>query len=62
MSNSIAGRIKAANLNMDFIIKNALEVTKAYAGSANANPKAIPELYKDFLNTMLEVFEEKPAK
>jgi hypothetical protein len=57
MAESIAGRIKAANLNMDFLIKNSLEIAKTYAGSANADPKAIPDLYKDVLLTMLEVFE-----
>jgi hypothetical protein len=57
MAESIASRIKAANLNMDFLIKNSLEIAKTYAGSANADPKAIPELYKDVLLTMLEVFE-----
>ena len=62
MSDSIANRIKAANLNMDFLIKNSLEITKTYAGSANADPKAIPILYKDVLEAMLEVFEGEAGK
>ena len=54
---TIAARIKNANLNMDFLIKNSLEIVKNYAGSANADPKAIPGLYKEMLSAMLDVFE-----
>ena len=59
---TIASRIKTANLNMDFMIKSALEVVKIYAGSANADAKVIPGLYKDMLSSMLEVFEGESKK
>lgn len=62
MNETIANRIKAAGLNMDFFIKNALEITKSYAGSDNADSKAIPNVFTGTLLAMLEAFEGPEKK